>query len=240
MALRYISRGLIVEQALRRIFDEYISALSLDSTIAGLHVNVTTDHPFVRLYSDNSYSVADAFPCILVSTQEDRKPSELMQMPPHIESIELTSKDIDEITSIDVAGVCMAAGKDAIDDIRATIERQGFCTGYSIRTWRSDALGVEVWAENTQLKNELYEQLRLYITGELRSCLTREYPFYATNVVDTSIVGHRSNNWNFDFGTQLSGAHIAFNVDYCTEQLVLETEKEGIDSEIIQEANNHV
>lgn len=242
--LRYISRGFIAEQAIRSLLDGYIKSLALDSTLKGVHVTVTTDHPFVRLLMSNSYSVADAFPSIVVSTQEDRKPSDLMQMPPHIEAIGITSGDIDTITAMKASGLCIACGKDVIDELKTIADKQGMCYGYSIRTWRQDALGVEIWAENSQLKNELYEQVRLYITGELRRALEREYPFFATNVVDTSIVGHRSNNWNYDFGVALSGAHIAFNLDYCTEQLVIDTEatKEGmgIDNEVIQEAHNYV
>jgi hypothetical protein len=33
-------------------------------------------------------------------------------------------------------------------------------------------------------------------------------------VFDSSIMGQRSNNFNVDFGIEISGAHITFDADY--------------------------
>ena len=108
-----------------------------------------------------------------------------------------------------------------------------------MRIRRKDTLGFEVWAENAQLKNEIYEQLRLFITGNLSHLLEEKYPFFDIALFDNTIVGHRSNNYNFDFDVALSGAHIALDVNYCVEQIVLNTELTKVSKEIITEALNY-
>ncbi|MGP1490925.1 MAG: hypothetical protein ACTTI6_07675, partial [Treponema sp.] len=57
---------------------------------------------------------------------------------------------------------------------------------------------------------------------------------------DNTIVGQRSNNYNFDFDVALNGAHISFDVNYCVEQIVLNTELTEVTNEIVTEVLNHV
>ena len=90
-----------------------------------------------------------------------------------------------------------------------------------------------------QLKNEIYEQLRLYVASNLPYILADRYPFFDIAIFDNTITGHRSNNYNFDFDVVLSGAHISLDVNYCVEQIVLNTELTEVSNEIITEALNY-
>lgn len=58
-------------------------------------------------------------------------------------------------------------------------------------------------------------------------------------VFDSSVRGQRSNNFNTDFGIELSGAHITFDADYIIEQSVIDTDLVDNDN-LLLEVINHV
>jgi hypothetical protein len=249
-----LNRGIILEQALVALVRDYLDALHLDNKYKNFHISVTSEHPFAELYLHDGRNASDSFPCVVITTQEDRKPSEFDDLAiVQTEGIGITESDLEEITKTtesyinkkgvlktrEIPGLCTVVDDNTLDAIRKTIQKQGFCYGYSMRIRRKDTLGFEVWAENVQLKNEIYEQLRLFITGNLCHQLEAKYSFFDIAIFDNTIVGHRSNNYNFDFDVALSGAHISLDVNYCVEQIVLETELTQVSKEIITEANNY-
>jgi hypothetical protein len=249
-----LNRGIILEQALVALVRDYLDALHLDNKYKNFHISVTSEHPFAELYLHDGRNASDSFPCVVITTQEDRKPSEFDDLAiVQTEGIGITDSDLEEITKTtesyinkkgvlktrEIPGLCTVVDDNTLDAIRKTIQKQGFCYGYSMRIRRKDTLGFEVWAENVQLKNEIYEQLRLFITGNLCHQLEAKYSFFDIAIFDNTIVGHRSNNYNFDFDVALSGAHISLDVNYCVEQIVLKTELTQVSKEIITEANNY-
>lgn len=252
--LCYLNRGLILEQALCDIVQEYFKSLHLENKYQNFHIKVTTEHPFARLLMDEGMNTSDSFPCVVITTQEDRKPIEFDDLAPHVMGIGITESDLKEITKTkeeyynskgvlktrDIPGLCTVVDENTLEKIRETIQRQGFCYGYSIRTRRKETLSFEIWAENIQLKNEIYEQLRLFVASNLRHILDEKYPFFDIALFDNTITGTRSNNFNLDFDVVLSGAHIGFDINYCVEQIVLNTELTGVSQEIITEVLNSV
>ena len=140
----------------------------------------------------------------------------------------------------DIPGLCTVVDEQTLAAIRETIKKQEYCYGFSVRTRRKDTINFEIWAENAQLKNEIYEQLRLFTASTLPITLEDKYAFFAPAVFDHTITGHRSNNYNFDFDVALNGAHISFDVQYCVEQIVLNTELTEITGEMVTEVLNHV
>lgn len=252
--LCYLNRGLILEQALVSLVREYFETLHLDNKYQNFHISVTTEHPFAELYLHEGRNASDSFPCVVITTQEDRKPFEFDELASNeVEGLGITERDLDEITKTtetyfnkkgvektrEIPGLCTVVDEKTLEAIRKTIEKQGYCYGYSIRSRRKDTLGLEIWAENVQLKNEIYEQLRLYVASNLPYILADRYPFFDIAVFDNTITGHRSNNYNFDFDVVLSGAHISLDVNYCVEQIVLNTELTEVSNEIITEALNY-
>lgn len=252
--LCYINRGLILEQAITSLVREYFDTLNFENRYKNFHIKVSTEHPFANLYLNSGMNASDSFPCIVVSTQEDRKPFEFDELAPHIEAIGITENDLNAILlttekytnskgeekTKEIAGLCTLADENAIEEVRKTIQKQEYCYGYSIRTRRKDSLGIEIWAENNQLKNEIYEQLRLFVSSNLRNILENKFSFYDIALFDNTITGHRSNNYNFDFDVVLYGGHIAFEINYCVEQIVLNTKIEKLSKTIITEALNYV
>lgn len=254
--LGYMNRGIILEQAICSLVKEYFKTLNLNNKYPNFHISVTTQHPFAELIMHENLNAQDSFPCVVITTHDDKKPSDFTDLAPHVEAIGITSKDLESITKTtetyidkngkekqrEIAGLCTIIDENTLQTVKDTIEKQGMCYGLSIRTRRNDTISVEVWAENEQLKNEIYEQLRLFITGNLRFLLTDKYPFFAIAIFDNTVVGQRSNNYNMDFDVALSGSHISFDVDYCIEQIVFNTELTGIceENKIITEVLNHV
>lgn len=252
--LCYLNRGIILEQAITALIRDYFDALHLDNKYKNFHISVTNEHPFAELYLHEGLNAADSFPCVVVTTQEDRKPTEFTKLAQQeVCALGITESDLEEITKTtetyinkkgvkktrEIPGLCTVVDDNTLDAIKATINKQDYCYGYSMRIRRKDSIGIEIWAENVQLKNEIYEQLREYVTGNLSKILESKYSFFDIALFDDTIVGHRSNNYNFDFDVALSGAHIAFDVNYCVEQIVLNTELTEVSQEIITEALDH-
>lgn len=242
----YLNRGLILEQAICRMVHEYFDKLHLDTKYKNFHISVTLDHPFAELYLHESLNTGDSFPAVVISTQEDNKPSELVELPIHTQYISIDKNDLDIITNTkdergkSIPGLCSVVDDDVLEELNKTIEKNGEAYGISFRSYHKDNINIEIWAENNQLKNEIYEQLRLYITGSFPEELAQKYSFFAPVIFDASFQGHRSNNYNFDFDVALSGAHISFDVNYCLEQILIDTDATSISGELITEVINHV
>jgi hypothetical protein len=114
---------------------------------------------------------------------------------------------------------------------------------------RRDHISIEIWAENPQLKNELYEIIRLFACGFMRHYLAKLYGGYFKEldggdvpfaIFDGSVKGQRSNNFNIDFGVELFGAQITFDADYIIEQSVIDTEASDNNDNLLLEVINHV
>lgn len=127
-----------------------------------------------------------------------------------------------------------------IANSRSTESESGMVYGLKVNNKRRDRISVEIWAENNQLKNELYEHLRIFLISSLDSLLHEKYPYFNINVLDNSVNGDRSSNFNFDFDAILSGSHLSFDVDYSVAQIIFDTELTNISKEIITEVKNHV
>jgi hypothetical protein len=128
----------------------------------------------------------------------------------------------------------------AIADSRTVGEEPGGIYGIKIDSRRRDNISVEIWCENDQLKDELYEHLNLFFTCSLDRILHEKFKFFDCAIFGNKVSGERSSNHNFDFDVLLSGSHLTFSVDYNVSQIILDTEIENITTEIFWEVINHV
>jgi hypothetical protein len=132
--------------------------------------------------------------------------------------------------------------------MEARTDKRIFGTTCFIR--RRDHISIEIWAENPQLKNELYELIRLFVCGFMKDYLAELYRGFFKElegggesplvIFDGSVRGQRSNNFNVDFGIELFGAHISFDADYIIEQSVVDTDVVEINDNLLLEVINHV
>ena len=125
-------------------------------------------------------------------------------------------------------------------DSRTVGEEIGGIYGIKIDSRRRDNISVEIWCENDQLKDELYEHLNLFFQCSLDGILHEKFKMFDCAIFGNKIHGERSSNYNFDFDVLLSGSHLTFSVDYNVSQIILDTEIENITTEIFWEVINHV
>ena len=125
-------------------------------------------------------------------------------------------------------------------DSRTVGEEPGGIYGVKIDSRRRDNISVEIWCENDQLKDELYEHLHLFFSCSLDRILHEKFKMFDCAIFGNKVSGERSSNYNFDFDVLLSGSHITFSVDYNLSQIILDTEIEKITNEIFWEVINHV
>lgn len=263
----YLNRGFIVEQALVDIIKRYFHSLFLDSVYQNFHISVTNDHPFAHLMvHQDSQNTGDVFPAVVITSESDNKVPDMMGMPPQVEILSLNSSDIDDIcenkrikTYIDektgeevvlvkkdgttsyenIPGYCVVASDEVVAALKEKAEKQNLY-GISLTTRKRDNVSIEIWSENNQLKNEIFEQLRLFLsTSAMDKVLNKKFGMFDPVIPDTSINGQRSNNFNFDFDVALYGAHISFEIDYWIQQIVIDTEIQSI-KEIETEVQNYV
>jgi hypothetical protein len=233
----YLNRGLILEQEIVKALKDYFSACGAEDYYRNFAINVTNQHPFARISLDimnGKNASMSLFPAIIVATESEGDVPGLEQLNDD-QTVILEPSDIPLLKD---RYSMMTEKKLAL--LASEMEKRGgklygFCTG--IR--RHDDLSVEIWAENVQLKNELYELTRLFIGGGMAGYFERLYSDYALAMFDDTLRGQRSNNFNIDFGVTLAGAHLTFGADYLLEQTVIDTElaDEKID---MMEVVNHV
>lgn len=160
--------------------------------------------------------------------------------------IEVVKKRDGKIAMENVPGYVLIYDEERINqlkeiaDSRTVGEDEGGIYGIKIDSRRRDNISVEIWCENDQLKDELYEHLNLFFTCSLDRVLQERFKMFDCAIFGNRIHGERSSNYNFDFDVTLSGSHITFSVDYNVSQIILDTEIENLTTEIFWEVINHV
>jgi hypothetical protein len=256
--LVYLNRGLILEQAICTAIEEYFQTTQIDKMYPNFHTHITLQHPFAHLFMEKSLKAADHFPAVIVSTYDDTKPLEMDGLRPitqgtsELDAVGITGEDIDIITDITekitvkgqekvrtIPGIPIVAAPEAIEALRQKLETQDRVYGYSVRTYRQDNISIEVWAENAQVKNQIYEDIRLFVLGNLRNILISKYKNNDLKIDEESIRGQRSGAFNIDFAVVLFGANIRFEVNYAIEQLLINTDLKELHREIVLEDTNY-
>lgn len=267
--LCYLNRGIILEQAVVALVRDYLNAVQVNKIYVNSHVHVALNNHFAKLYRENGDKAADSFPAIVVSTYDDTKEPDLIQMRPQtrgakIKKIGYNRSDIDEMLNIyetetenekkvKKSGICTVASDETINAINEKFnaienfnkdeknkKRDVMVYGYSIRVYRRDIISIDIWAENIQLKNELYEMIRLYVLGDMRNKMTEKYKFFDPKIDDDTVKGTRVLPFLVDFGLTLAGGNVQFEVAYAIEQNVIDTDWNDIQKEISIGGTNYV
>lgn len=237
----YLNRGLILENALVYLLRKHFEDLKLGEIYQNFGVKVTNSHPFADIYFKGGDNAADSFPCIVVTSESGNKTSDLVSLPTQVRGIAIDKEALDwTIENQDRPGfACPIAETDA-DAMREHFKTNQYLYGYRVNLRKTEKMSIEIWADNEQLKNELFEAVRLFVgckmVGELRKLLDG----FDVSMSDASVQEQRSNNYNLDFGMILTGGHIGFDLDYSIEQITLDTEVKNLDKDIIMVIQNHI
>jgi hypothetical protein len=241
----FLNKGLILEQVIVKALRDYFNTLGLSGFYKGVTISVTNKHPFARLLLNSvtgDKPKASLFPAVVVATLDDDKPGELEGL------IEIDGVDLKpEYVNPPEPGVkspmenegFMMMSQAKYQAIRDAVNQKGHVYGLFTKVRRQDRIAIEIWAENIQLKNELYEAVRLFVCAYMRESFEKLYEENDFSLFDNTVRGQRSNNFNGEFGVELWGSYITFEADYSIEQTVIDTDL--VDENInFVEVINHV
>jgi hypothetical protein len=251
----FLNRGLILEQEIAKALKKYFSMTGVPEFYENFTVSVTNEHPFARMCLSETpeKDAASLFPVVVVATEDDSKPGELINLADSqylvIELADIEAKNEGGKPEIEKRYMMMTPKKMAAlrAEMDARTDKRIFGTTCFIR--HRDHISIEIWAENPQLKNELYELIRLFVCGFMKDYLSEFYRGFFKElegggesplaIFDGSVRGQRSNNFNVDFGIELFGARISFDADYIIEQSVIDTALAEINDNLLLEVINH-
>jgi hypothetical protein len=240
----YLNKGLILEQVIVQALKDYFNVSGAYDFYKNVSLNITNKHPFAKLTLDamkGARSGVSLLPAIIIATESDDKPGELENLV-DVSGVKLTIEDVAPGESgkspLEEKGYMMMT-PEKLAAIKGAIETNEKVYGVSSFIRRSDLVAIEIWAENIQLKNELYELIRLFVCGFMKESFEKLYEENNFSLFDDTVRGQRSNNFNGDFGIELWGAYITFEADYTIEQTVIDTDL--VDENIeFMEVINHV
>lgn len=263
----YVNIGFILEQALVDIVKLYLDRLNVDGIYKNYHISVVNEHPFAHMIIDDHAKCADNFPAVVITTQSDSKSSDLLNVPVQTSAIGFNLNDFEDLLSQNkrikekinqdgeletvikketvqtekIPGLMIVYDSERIEKIKNHLKENNYIYGLKLLSRRKDRVSVEIWAENNQLKNEIYEHLRILFSNSLNLLLDERYSSIDPNIFDGTVNGERSSNYNFDFDTVLNGSHISFDVEYNVLQYIFDTNiKEFNPENIVMEVKNHV
>jgi hypothetical protein len=217
----FLNKGLIFEQKLVKELKKYFNCLDIDKMFQNVTLNITNEHPFAQsLGNQGSVNSPGLFPAIVITSETDG------HTPPgghfvETERLILEPADVDQLIPY---GYMIEP--ETVERIREEFtgreENKIYGSTYIIR--RSERISIQIWAVNVQLKNYLYEMIRLFILGGLHECMEELRKNQNLVIFDETVTGQRSGTYSQAFGMTLAGANIVFDVDYMIEQSLIDTE----------------
>lgn len=204
----------IVEDLVAQAFREYLRELRFGELFPNHgNINVSSDHPFEQLLN-NEGSVPNLFPSVTVVSSSD---GEVPGMGKSWSIQTLVPEDI----PADFDGNGFYIVESALNDLRTALAAKGSVYGLSHSTMWRDSASIEIWTENLQVKNDIYNLVLGFLTGPKILALKEAHEI---NVHSNSVHGQRSGYYNFDFGRVLYGGRISFTADYPVLQAVYDTD----------------
>lgn len=237
----YLDRGLVLENALVYLLRKHFEELKTSELYSNFSAKVTNAHPFADIFLHGADNASDSFPCIVITTESGNKTSDLVSLNPQVRGISFDKPALDwTLENQDRPGFVCNVAKSDIEAMNAHFVDHQEIYGYRIMLRKTEKMSIEVWAENEQLKNELFEIVRLWVGCKMTRDLQRLLDGFDISMSDATVQEQRGNNYNLDFGLVLTGAHIGFDIDYSIEQITLDTEAENLDKDIIFTVQNHI
>lgn len=216
--MKYIlSKIPIVEDLLRNAIGEYFSTIRWSGLFANYPaITISNDHPFERLLNGDENNTL--FPTITVVSNTD---GEIPTASKNWETQILETSDL-----VDLDNLSWYVSDDALAELKAVLATQEKVYGLSHSTTWRDSVSCEIWAENMQVKNDIYSLIMGFLTGPS----IMEWKQASSIVVSSATIrGQRSGYYNYDFGRVLYGARVSFEADYPIIQAVYDTEIRTLD-----------
>jgi hypothetical protein len=216
----FLNKGLILENEICNALQTYFKTLGVERLYSNYTLNITNEHPWARLMMNGGDGeAASIFPAIIVASESDRHTPNNGHPMNEIQALTLDPDDLDEL---EAAGYTVDEG--VIKNLRVEFKDREHLYGLTRIFRRSERISFEIWADNIELKNLLYEDVRLFAQGAMHDYLD-EY-VHKNNLVifDDTITGQRSGTFSNDYGIILAGANVVVDADYLIWQSIIDTD----------------
>jgi hypothetical protein len=238
----FLNRGLILEQEVAKVLKWYFNTIRLPEYLKNYTVHVTNEHPFGKMWLSEApeKDAVSLLPTVVVATESESKPAELSNAV-SLYDMTVTPEDIQAkedggLSDLEQRYIMMTPK--IMAEIRAAMESRGDKDKRIIgKSWiirRSNSISIDIWADNPQVKDELYRLIRNFICGFMRDYLEKRFEDLFKDVVDPgcspfslfdhTVMGHPGNNENLEFGIELYGGILTFEADYIVEQSIIDTD----------------
>jgi hypothetical protein len=215
----FLNKGLILEEEIVKTLKEYFASLDIDKMFENYTLNIANEHPFAQLLDNQGESNSPGlFPAIVVTSETDdhiHGGSRLLEIEPRI----LEPADVDQLVPY---GYLLDS--ETVERIRKEFTGRNELYGTTFIIRRTERISIQIWADNIQLKNYLYEMIRLYILGALHESMEHFQRFNNLRIFDETVTGQRSGTYSNVYGITLYGSNIVFDADYMIEQTFIDTE----------------
>lgn len=203
----------VVEDALVSALAEYFGELQWEEMYPNHpNINLSNDHPFEELLGGTT-STPNLFPSITVASSSD---NESNNMAKGWAAVKLDEGDFD-----DEDNLSWYVSDGSLANLKTALYQKKTIYGLQHQTVWRDAVSFEIWTENMQVKNDLYNLLLGFLSGPKILQLKQDQQI---TVFSNTISGQRSGYYNFDFGRVLYGGRISFSAEYPVLQAVYDTE----------------
>lgn len=214
-----------VEEILLEELREYFEIIRWDEIYPNFKgVRVSGIHPMALVtnaeINNEELSVEKAqsyFPCVVLVEDNDARNQELMT-PTDLRHPTISSSEVADI--MDNRSRYIISDKD-LQELRELTKSGGTVFAEGTITHRRASIVVEIWSFNRKVKNDLYTVVRQFFHGPLRFTLSDTYDIV---VLEHTLNGQKSGNYNFDFGRMLHGAFLRFEIDHAAHQYIIDTE----------------
>jgi hypothetical protein len=215
----YLNKGLILEQEIKTAFINYFNSLRIDKMFGeNCTLNITNEHPFAQFLDNQSGGAAGLFPAIVITSESDEHTPPGGHLP-EINKLILEPADVDQLIPY---GYMIEP--EMVERLREEFGERTEIYGLTFIIRRSERISIQLWAENVQLKNYLYEMLRLFILGGLHESMEKFVKQNNMVLFDETVTGQRSGTYSNVNGVTMAGANIIFSADYMIEQSFIDTE----------------
>lgn len=175
-------------------------------------LGVSNDHPFERLLSGEA-EAPDIFPSVTIVSSSD---GETPGMAKGWRSTELSAPDLTGFDPLE-----WYVSESAKADLDAVLAVKGAIYGLQHSTSWRDSVSIELWSENIQVKNDIYNLVLGFLSGP---AVLELHNSHGLVIHSNSIQGQRSGYYNYDFGRTLYGGRVSLQVDYPIVQAVYDSE----------------
>jgi hypothetical protein len=215
----FLNKGLILETEICKAMQAYFNALGVQHLYPNYTLNISNEYPWARLLMNSGENAASLFPAITVISESDGHAPNNGHPMAEAEKLILEPGDLEHLEEHGYA-----VDETIVEQLQKEFAGRGNLYGITYVGRRSETISIEIWAENIELKNFLYEDSRLFVLGALHDYLEKYVRKNNLVIFDETINGQRSGTFTNSYGILLAGANIAFQADYMIEQSIIDTD----------------